>query len=167
MKSFTLRTLVLSAVSAVASGCVSHPAVQRSDVQVVRTVGWWSYQQGLTVESLAVRASDERLRLSNNKSLVEYEISGKMVGPRGWKPKISSLFISQRYDPADADQNERIGDFELVPVVGVTKNRKYESEPVPFRIVVQELVESVGWGSHQYEVRCAGIVRRFELRQRK
>lgn len=143
------------------------PSVQRSDVPIVRTVGWWGLQDHLSVDSFSAKVVDARLGLLNNKALVEYRITGHLQAQPGWKPIIASVFVSQRYRTEKHDKDVIVGDFEVVPMVDLKSDSKSAYEKLPFDVVVQELVVSPDYGPHTYEVHCGTFLQRFELVQSK
>lgn len=177
------------AVVALTAGCASGPRVRRADVKVERTVGWWSHQDELKVEKLEVRVVEANLNLFNSKALVEYELAGTIANSRGWRPYVDRLFVSQRYVGGGAERGRRRGEvetnpviegledrrrdggrraeFEVVPVIRAKQDKSYGGERVAFSIVVQEIVESGGWGQTDYVVRSGDLKRSFQLHQRK
>ena len=155
------------AVVALTAGCASGPRVRRADVRVERTVGWWSHQDELKVEKLEVRVVEANLNLFNSKALVEYELAGTIANSRGWRPYVDRLFVSQRYTGSETERGGRRAEFEVVPVIRAKQDKSYGGERVGFSIVVQEIVESGGWGQTDYVVRSGDLKRSFQLIQRK
>lgn len=169
------RTLILgSTLLAVAggaaifagSGCLGTRVHKpRSDVPVIANIGSWPYQKDLRVDDLAVTVVDARLNLFNKHALVRFQLKGRIAYRKGWRPFIKEVQISQRL--AGDPTTRPYGDFALVPVVGVEQDERYAGEDVQFDVKVEQLVESLDWGSNHYVVVAGNKQAEFDLQQRK
>jgi hypothetical protein len=163
--STTLAAVVIAAV-VVGNGCLGpHVQKPRSDVPVIANMGSWPYQKDLHVDDLRVTVVDAPLNLFNNQALVRFRLKGRIADRHGWRSFVKEVQLSQRL--AGAETTRPYGDFWLVPVVGVKQDEKYAGEDVQFDVKVEELVESLDWGSNRYIVVAGEKQAEFNLQQRK
>ena len=57
--------------------------------KITRKIGWWPYQEYLTVNKLAARLLDSNTNLFNNKSQIEISLTLKIAGKNKFRPRIS------------------------------------------------------------------------------
>ena len=143
------------------------PRVQkpRSDVPVIANIGSWPNQKDLRVDDLVVTVVDAPLTAFNNQALVRFRMKGRIACQNGWRPFIEEVQLSQRL--AGSGSTKPYGDFLLVPVVRVRQDPGYAGEDVQFDVKVEQLVESLDWGSNRYVVLAGDRQTEFTLQQRK
>ena len=165
MKTALFFTVLASAL--LAGGCVTGRRAEHSDVPIVRNLGFWAEQPGVSVDSLEVTVVEAKLHLLNSRAVIQYTISGSLKGSSGWRPSVRSLFVGQRYTSMQTPTSDRHAEIDLVPIAKSKEDKRYDGRSIPFTISVQEVLQTGGWGRTVYSVRCAGMVREFELYQDK
>jgi hypothetical protein len=142
--------------------------IAKSDVPVIYSLGWWSYQDCLKVESIRTEIVQSRLGLFSSHSLVSWTISGSVSYPKGyWKPFVQKVHLSEKYNKYDPHNRISEGDITITPIVGVIEDSTYRSEEVPFKIRIEEVLQSGSWGENKYVVHCGNITDTLKLFQYK
>ena len=54
----------------------NEPRNPRIEIPITYNIGWWSNQNGLTIENLEIEIVESKLNLFNSKSLISYKING-------------------------------------------------------------------------------------------
>jgi hypothetical protein len=122
------------------------PREPKNQVETTFEIGWWSNQDGLTVDNLEIEIIDSRLNLFNSKSLVSYTVSGTMTGSKNWEPYLKKIHISERF--VNTDSTSRVGLIELTPLIGVKENDSYVDNKIPFKATNELMMESFHWGNN-------------------
>jgi hypothetical protein len=139
----------------------------RSDIPITADIGWWAYQDGLVINSLAAEAVDPKLNLFNDRFLIRYRVSGTVTYRNGWRPKLVKAQITSRLVSRRADQQPSIADVVLVPVVEVTQDSAYSQQPVPFAVTIEQIVQTMDWGVNRYDVHCLNQTANVSVQQSK
>lgn len=140
----------------------------KSEVPVTFSIGWWAYQEGLSIDDFQVEIVENRTNLFNSKSIISYQISGNIKYKGIWQPKIAEVHISERLNRDTADGYSRI--IELTPVVIVEKNlnNKGEEEKIqPFSFTNEYIINSLHWGENKIKLVCGEKEQMLALWQRK
>jgi hypothetical protein len=136
-------------------------------VPVVSHIGWWVYQDGLTVTVLDPVVLEAPLNLFTAEALVSFRVAGTLAYPKGqWRPYVASVHVGEQFTPESRDDN-RVGVITLTPVIAVKEDPSYHGQPVPFGLVVEHLVHTFAWGPNHYIIRSGGVERPLQLWQRK
>lgn len=160
--------ILICLIVAGCSGCLG-PHVERahSDVPVISRIGWWAYQDGLTVTNFVVEVIDAPLNLFNSRALVRMHIAGTVQYKNGgWRPSIREVHIGERFDLNNTNALP-LADFLVTPVVGVNEDQRYTGEILPFNLKVETQFQTFGWGANSYLIRCAAFTNNLILHQRK
>jgi hypothetical protein len=138
----------------------------KSDVPVTSRIGWRSYQEHLSVRELFVRVLTPELQVMTTDAVVEFTVAGSLSphfhGESRWRPLIESLHISERFA---GETGSVAGDIVIVPVVGIRCDKRYDNQPVEFRVTVQHRISSYCWDRNRYRVTCGHIQQSFEIIQ--
>ena len=161
------NAILICITVAACCGCLG-PNVQKphSDVPVVSRIGWWAYQEGLTVTNLSVEVVDAPLQLFNYKALVRMHIAGTLHYEARWRPYIKQVHMGERFEPSNTNDMP-VADFLVTPVVGVRQDRTYGGETNSFETKAETYFQTFGWGQNPYQIRCAGFHRHMTLTQMK
>lgn len=135
-------------------------------VRLTHKLSWWPYQEGLVVSSLSVEVGDLNLNLMNGEFSVRVRVSGRVVGYKGWRPRIASVHVSERFLPNALDDGRK-AHVEFTPIVEVSQDSTYSNEPVPYLIEWAYPLETWRWGTNAFELGCGDRTEVFEVRQRK
>lgn len=141
------------------------PREPKNQIETTFDIGWWSHQNGLTIDNLEIEIIDSRLNLFNSKSLISCKVNGTMTGSRNWEPYLKKIHISERF--VKTDSGSRVGLIELTPVIGVKGNDNYVDNKIPFNVTNEIMMESFHWGNNSVLFKCGQIERRIILKQRK
>lgn len=138
----------------------------KSDVPVTSRIGWRSYQEHLSVREMLVRVLTPELQVMTPDAVVEFTVAGSLSphfhGQSRWRPLIESLHISERFA---GENGSIVGDIVIVPVVGIRCDKRYDNQPVEFRVTVQHRISSYRWDRNRYRVTCGPIKQSFEVIQ--
>lgn len=138
------------------------PGEAAGTVPIIRTIGWWGYQDALHITGMDVELVGGQLGLLKGDATIRFHIHGSLVSAkRGWRPRIDAVHISQRF--VQAGDREQTGEIELTPVVQVTQDGAYMGEPQAVDLHVDELVSTYRWGQNRYVVRCGTIEKELQL----
>ncbi len=142
--------------------------VAKSDVPVIYSLGWWAYQDCLKIESIRTEIVQSRLGLFNSHSLVSWTIRGSVSYPKGyWKPFVQKVHLSEKYNKYDPHNRISEGDITITPIVGVIEDSTYRSEELPFKVRIEEVLQSGSWGENKYVIHCGNIIDTLKLIQYK
>jgi hypothetical protein len=99
-------------------------------------------------------------------AVVEFTVAGSLSphfhGTNRWRPFIESLNISERFA---GENGSPVGDILIVPVVGIRCDKRYDNQPVEFRVAVQHRISSYRWDRNRYRATCGHIKQSFEIIQ--
>ncbi len=141
------------------------PLKPKYEVPITYTIGWWSYQNQMTVESIEVKMIENNLNLYNNKSLISYKISGELKYSGYWKPYINKVHISERIGVDSLADHYRI--IELTPIVKVKKDKSQKDGIVRFNFTNEHSITSGGWGNNKIKIKCSDKEEVIEFNQLK
>jgi len=131
-------------------------------VPIIRTIGWWGYQDALHIAGMDVELVGGQPGALKGDATIRFHLHGSLVSAkRGWRPRIDAVHISQRF--VQAANREQAGEIELTPVVQVTKDAAYMGEPLPLDLKVDETVSTYRSGQNRYIVRCGTIEKELQL----
>lgn len=131
-------------------------------VPITRTIGRWDYQDALHVAGMDVELVGGQPGSQKDDAVIRFRLHGSLVSARrGWRPRIESVHISQRF--VQGAGGEPAGEIELTPVVQVTQDASYIGEPQPLDLRVDETVSTYRWGQNRYIVRCGTIEKELQL----
>lgn len=133
-----------------------------SDVPVTNQVGWWAYQDNLTVSEFDCEVVESRFGLlRTGEALVRFRIKGEVSSTsEKWNPYIKVVHISERLIP---DENSRSADFGITPVVGLEDKAGNSKKTVPFAVKVEYVLHALHWGDNKYMFHCGGIDRELTI----
>ena len=156
------------------------------EIPVTYNIGWWSYQEALSIDSLNVEIIESRLNLFNGQSLVSYKVSGRLnyegswqprVNYEGyWQPYIKEVHISERLNsdaPLDYDGTAEITPLhfdrviEITPIIGVKRNKGANDGSEMFEFKNEHIITSGQWGINRIKFVCGSKEQIIELRQGK
>lgn len=117
-----------------------------------------------------------KLNMFFHKSLIEYKVSGRMIGHKDWKPSINEVHVAERYvlsnnsndmrqshsSPVDIDAI-----FEIIPLSSTRRDSQYAGGEVPFSFTNEIIVESMHMGDNLYRFRCDKFDKDIVLSQLK
>ena len=137
-------------------------AGERGTVPITRTIGKWDYQDSLHVAGMDVELVGGQPGSQKENAIIRFRLHGSLVSAKpGWRPRIESVHISQRF--VHAAGGEQAGEIELTPVVQVTQDASYMGEPLALDLRVDETVSTYRWGQNRYIVRCGTIEKELQL----
>ena len=152
---------------------------RKPKLEVVETaeIGWWAYQEALTIDSFRVEFVESNLNLFNSKSLIQYTVKGKLSNDKYWRPSVAKVHVSQRflrqyaqslYPYLDSDTIKTPeAMIELTPVVDVIRDENYNGEEIAFEFTNELKIESFHWGNNGVRLQCAEQWQDVILEQRK
>lgn len=134
------------------------------EVPVTYNIGWWAYQDALSIDSMNIKIEESRLHLFNSKSLISYTIIGSLKHEH-WMPMIKEVHISERLNSDTTLNYDRI--IELTPIVKVDVDQKNEEEIIRFNFKNEHIINSNAWGLNRVKFVCGTKEQIIELYQRK
>ncbi|WP_188051740.1 hypothetical protein [Flavobacterium sp. GP15] len=142
----------------------TEPRKPKIEIPVTYNIGWWSYQDDLTIDSLKIEIIESKLNLFNSKSLVSYSIYGKMKFDDGhWEPKIESVHLSERIEK-DSLKNRII---EITPIISVSEKDNEKGGFKKFNFKNEHTIISNGWGNNIIKFICGNKEQIIRLQQTK
>lgn len=142
----------------------SGPPEPKNQTEITYNIGWWSYQDGLTINKFEITIVDSHLNLFNSRSLISYTIEGKMTNKKNWEPYLKKIHVSERFE---SDSTMRIGIIEITPIIGVKERDDYNGEQIDFKTTNELLIESFHWGNNKLVFKCGEFQKELELKQSK
>ena len=142
----------------------SGPAEPRNQTEITYNIGWWSHQDGLTIDKFEIKIVDSRLNLFNSRSLISYTIEGTMTDAKNWEPYLEKIHISERFQ---IDSTMRTGIIEITPIIGVKEKDDYNGGQIEFKTTNELIIESFHWGNNKLLFKCGNSQKELELKQRK
>ena len=142
----------------------NEPRKPKIEIPVTYNIGWWSYQDDLTIDSLKIEVIESKLNLFNSKSLISYSVYGKMKFDNGhWEPNIEKIHLSERIEK-DSLKNRII---EITPIISVTEKDNQKSGIKKFKFKNEHTIISNGWGNNTIKFISGNKEQIIKLQQRK
>jgi len=141
------------------------PRRPKIEIPFTYTIGWWSNQNALSIDSLNIEIIDSRLNLFNSKSLISYYVSGHLAIKGFWQPKIKEVHISERINTDTTINYDRI--IEITPVVYAEKIDELKAVSEKFEFRNEHIIHSNHWGINRIRFICVQKEKTIELYQRK
>ncbi|AUC15897.1 hypothetical protein BTO06_12370 [Tenacibaculum sp. SZ-18] len=158
---FLLPRLLLYSLS-------SEPRDPKVEITETYSIGWWSKQEALNVDSFEIKIIDSKLNLFNSKSLVSYRIKGNLYYEKGWRPFIKEIHLSERFLTHSNDSiNNPEAMIEITPVIGAEDDESYNGEKIEFDITNEKKMNSFHWGNNRIRFKCLEKINDITLSQRK
>jgi len=155
----------------------SGPRNPKLEIAEIYNIGWWRYQDSLTIDSLFVEFEESRLNLFNNKSLIKYVVKGRMIGRKHYKPIIENIHISQRFlNQYNSKLNYNLNTdstkiieaiIEITPIVKTLEDDFYNGDEVEFEFTNELKLQSFHWGNNYVRFQCADKFQDLILKQHK
>ena len=140
------------------------PRNPKNQTETTYNIGWWSHQDGLTIDKFEIEIIESRLNLFNSRSLISYTIQGDMTDDKNWEPYLKKIHISERFV---IDSARRTGIIELTPVVGVKESNDYNGGQIKLSTTNELQIESFHWGNNKLILKCGQFQKEIQLKQRK
>ena len=158
---FLLPKLLLYSLS-------TEPRNPKVEITETHSIGWWSKQEALSVDTFEVKIIDSKLNLFNSKSLINYRIKGNLSYKKGWRPYIKEIHLSERFLTHSNDSiNNPDAIIEITPVVGAEDDESYNGEKIGFDITNEKKMNSFHWGNNRIRFKCLQEINDIMLSQRK
>ncbi len=142
----------------------NEPRKPKIEIPVTYNIGWWSYQDDLTIDSLKVEIVESKLNLFNSKSLVSYSVYGKMKFNDGyWEANIENIHLSERIEKDSL--KTRI--VEITPIISVSEKDNQKGGFKKFNFKNEQTIISNGWGNNRIKFSCGNKEQIITLHQRK
>jgi len=130
------------------------PAI-RSDVPVTTDIDWWGNDRCLTVTSFSAKTIGNVSRgMLNAKQqfVIEYRIVGTLQCDGNFRPRVESVFISDRLD--ESSTGDRYVDVLVQPRIDLQHDESYNGTTIPFDIRVQRRYRTYQWGPNEFRAKC-------------
>ena len=158
---FLLPQLLLYSIS-------TEPRNPKIEITETYSIGWWSEQEALNVDTFEVKIVDSKLNLFNNKSLISYRIKGNLNYKKGWRPFIKEIHLSERFLTHSNDSiNNPDAMIEITPVIGAEDDESYNGEIIAFDITNEKKMNSLHWGNNRIRFKCLEKINDITLSQMK
>ena len=142
----------------------NEPRKPKIEIPITYNIGWWSYQDNLTIDSLKIEIIESKLNLFNSKSLISYSVYGKIkFDDVHWEPNIEKIHLSERIEK-DSLKNRII---EITPIISVTEKDNQKSGVKKFNFKNEHTIISNGWGNNTIKFICGNKEQIIKLQQRK
>ena len=142
----------------------NEPRKPKIEVPITYNIGWWSYQNDLTIDSLKLEIIESKLNLFNSKSLISYSAYGKMKFATGhWEPKIESIHLSEIIEK-DSLKNRII---EITPIISVSETDNQKGGFKKFNFKNEQTIISNSWGNNKIKFICGNKKQSIKLQQSK
>lgn len=142
----------------------NEPRKPKIEIPVTYTIGWWSYQDDLVIDSLKIKIIESKLNLFNSKSLISYSVYGKMkIDNSYWEPNIKEIHLSERIE--NDSLRDRI--IEITPIISVTEIDNKKDGLKKFKFTNEHTIISNGWGNNTLKFICGDKEQIIKLQQRK
>ena len=143
----------------------TEPRRPKLEIPVIYNIGWWSDQEALTVDSLAITIVESKLNLFNSKSLIAYKISGHLTYEGHWQPVIKEVHISERVNLDTTVLCDRI--IEITPIIKDKSNDDVNGGSDKFEFKNEHTITSSHWGINRIKFICGLKQQTTDLRQSK
>ncbi|MWB92885.1 hypothetical protein GON26_00760 [Flavobacterium sp. GA093] len=141
----------------------NEPRNSKIEIPVTYNIGWWAYQDDLTIDSLKIVIIESKLNLFNSKSLISYSVYGKMKYDGHWEPEIKNVHLSERIEK-DSVKNRII---EITPIISVKENETLKGGIKQFKFKNEHTIISNQWGNNTIKFICGNKEQIIILQQRK
>ncbi|WP_343696949.1 hypothetical protein [Flavobacterium sp.] len=141
----------------------NEPRKPKIEIPITYNIGWWAYQDDLTIDSLKIEIIESKLNLFNSRSLISYSVYGKMKYDGHWEPKIENVHLSERIEK-DSLQTRII---EITPIVSVSENENQNDGIKKYSFKNEHTIISNGWGNNTIKFICGNKEQIIKLQQRK
>ena len=132
-------------------------------VEITHSIGWWSKQEALNVDTFEIKIIDSKLNLFNSKSLINYRIKGNLSYKKGWRPYIKEIHLSERFLNQSNDSiNNPDAMIEITPVISAKDDESYNGEKIEFDITNEKKMNSFHWGNNRIRFKCLEIINIFD-----
>ena len=149
-----------------ACGCLAQTILgPSSDGEVISAIGSWAQQNSVKVDEVTVEIISARLNWANDRALVRFRIRGTMWDDEFLRPRITRVFVSQRFGKSNF--GKLYGDIQINPVCQSRADNRYGGEPVSFDLMVEQIIHSLDWGENRYQVVAGECHEEFILYQEK
>ncbi len=167
----------LALPSIVGSVFSTEPRNPKLQIPETANIGWWAYQDALTVDTFQVELIESKLNLFNSKSLIRYTVKGQLSYKGHWKPSIKDIHVSQMFlrqydkelhpylDSDTAQTPEAL--ISVTPVIKVMNDEDYNGEELDFEFTNEIRLESFHWGNCRVRFQCSDKWKDLVLEQRK
>ncbi len=147
----------------------AEPRNPKLEISETSEIGWWPYQESLTIDSFTVEFVESKLNLKNSKSLIRYTVKGKLVSQDHLKPSIKNIHVSKRFiRKSDGELNSKLDAvIEITPVIQVINDRNYNGEVLDFEFTNELKLESFHWGNNWVRFQCVDKWKDLIMKQRK
>jgi hypothetical protein len=163
-----------------------NPERPKLEIPVTYNIGWWSYQEALSIDSLNIEIVERKLNLFNGKSIISYKVSGLLnyegswqprVNYEGyWQPYIKEVHISERLNSDAPLYYDGIAEItplhfdrviEITPIIGVKRNKGANDGSEKFEFKNEHIINSSQWGINRIKFVCGQKEQIIELYQGK
>lgn len=138
-----------------------------SDVPVTHEIGWFCYQDQLTITDFKVETvgPTEFGLFGSGRSMVRVHIIGTLRS-EGFRPYISKVQISEFFESPTAHASDMIADLVVTPVVDLDLKQQLGGQFF-FDIKVEKTLKTYKWGPNVFKFRCGTFQREVVLHQSK
>jgi len=146
----------------------TEPRNPKIEIMETHSIGWWSNQEALTVDTFEVEIIESKLNLFNSKSLISYRLKGNLTYKKGWRPFIKEIHISERFlthSNDSIDYPDAI--IEITPIIGAKDDESYNGEKIDFDVTNEKIINSFHWGNNRLRFKCLEKINDIVLAQRK
>ena len=141
------------------------PRRPKFELPITYSIGWWSNQKSLSIDSLQIEIVESKLNLFNSKSLISYKVSGQLTFEGHWQPIIKEVHISERINVDTTLRCDRI--IEITPIVTSKENKNINGGSDKFEFRNEHTITSNHWGINVIKFICGQKEQTIELRQTK
>lgn len=139
------------------------PRKPKLAVPITYNVGWWPYQDTISIDHFTITILDSRLNLFNSKSLIAYSMKGFLKHSSENQPFVRSIHIAERM----IHENDVKAIIELTPIIKIKSSKNYKGDFIPFEITNEHLVQSMHWGPNSIIFKCGAFTKEVTLQQGK
>jgi hypothetical protein len=134
---------------------------------VTYTTGWWPYQAGTEIKSLAVEVTESGFNLFKREGRVRVHLSGTVAYARGgWRPYVEKVHANERFVPS-SDAENRFAAVEFTPIVDVKEDSSYKGSSVPFELSFEYPLHTFQWGPNVVLYRAGNLEQKVDVQQWK
>ncbi|MCC6154840.1 MAG: hypothetical protein IT367_13825 [Candidatus Hydrogenedentes bacterium] len=140
-----------------------------SDLKIETDIGWWPYQDKVTISDFTAEAVNPVLNLFRHEFIVRYHIKGSVQADPTWRPYLASAHVTTRLSQArkNGEINTHYADTHIIPIVQIKEDEKYSGQPIPFDVTIEHVQHTMGWGQNIYTAKCLGTEREIKVSQTK
>jgi hypothetical protein len=118
----------------------------------------------IIIDSFDADVVYSKLNMFFHKSLIQYKVSGRMIGYNNWKPYVDEVHIAERYVLFNTSNHMRQSYssspdtpdaiFEITPLSSSRRDSQYTGGEVPFSFANEIVVESMHMGGNLFRFHC-------------